>query len=145
MKHSRKTIVSVFAIIAFAGVAYTVFDIHRHGLFENNATAERDGKGAVGPAVAPIPCYANKRNSWRAAKDVVRRRLKSPTTAKFSPSPWKGEPDLETAALEQCSYFFRAYVDSQNAYGAMIRTHFTITIRRLSNGDWSVVEFKTDI
>lgn len=67
------------------------------------------------------------------AKAVETMLLKSPSTAKFC--------TLEemTVINNNEIYQVSGYVDSQNSYGAMIRTPFTFTIKK-ENGTWKFVD-----
>ncbi len=59
-------------------------------------------------------------------KRVVKSYLKSPRTAKF-PGAFDGRAG-HTRSLGGGSYQITSWVDSQNSFGAMIRTSFTATI-----------------
>lgn len=66
----------------------------------------------------------------------VKKRLKSPRTAKFPVS-----------TLDQTKYtgtcgevLVRSYVDSQNSYGAMLRTHFTVVVKYHGGDKWTLVD-----
>lgn len=142
MRNSKKIAAWIAGVLVLAGLAFTAYDIHRKGLFDQKPQISSMEEKTKNPFYPVISCYANKRNAWRAAKKFVEKKLISPATARFSPSPWSNDPDLEVEELERCSYYFKAYVDSQNAFGAMLRTNFVIVVRRLSNGDWSEVKFK---
>lgn len=54
-------------------------------------------------------------------KDVIKKVLKSPSTAKF---PW-----LDGWMVSRADDIYRVtgYVDAQNSFGAMIRSHFSVT------------------
>lgn len=58
------------------------------------------------------------------ADKYVRPFLKAPSTAKFGPAYLATIVDLE-----HCKYRVTNYVDSQNGFGAMIRTHYTVDVR----------------
>lgn len=63
------------------------------------------------------------------AKAVEIQMLKSPATAQFC--------DLEemTITKDNGAYIISGYVDSQNSYGAMIRTPYKLTVFK-ENGTW---------
>lgn len=73
--------------------------------------------------------------------NLVRQSLKSPSSAKF---PWV--PDMSRRPNRD--YYVTSYVDSQNGFGAMIRTDFTCNVRYVSDDfdawdspdSWDVVE-----
>lgn len=60
-------------------------------------------------------------------KRAVKESLKAPTTAKF--------PFAEAVHVGDDVYQMASYVDSQNSFGAMIRTHFVGEIARV-DGVW---------
>ena len=75
----------------------------------------------------------------------VKKATKSPSTAKFG-SVFSGDwqdPDKVTEYLGKNKYRIRAWVDSQNSFGATIRTNFTCVVKQ--NGDaWSCESLKFD-
>lgn len=71
----------------------------------------------------------NGRRATIVAERLVIRRLKSPKTAEF-PS----YDEAVTRYMGQCVHRVISYVDSQNGFGAMIRTTFAATID-MSNYD----------
>jgi predicted RNA-binding Zn-ribbon protein involved in translation (DUF1610 family) len=70
-------------------------------------------------------------SAWTMCQSFVKDRLKAPRTAKW---PW-GYTDYVTH-LGDGRYKIKAYVDSQNAFGAMIRTHFTAEVRWTGGDNW---------
>ena len=63
------------------------------------------------------------------AQTIVKNNLKSPSTAKF---PW-GEKEYQINKKDGLtegftSYVIRSYVDSQNSFGAEIRSNFTVVL-----------------
>lgn len=56
------------------------------------------------------------------AQGKVESMLRSPSSAKF---PW----NLDATKLEDGSYMVMNYVDSQNGFGAMIRTNYLCTVK----------------
>jgi len=72
--------------------------------------------------------------AWVAAKEFVNRRLKSPGSAEF---PWIHEVTVQS----QGDGRFRvvAWVDAQNSFGALIRTHFSCTVHK-GDGEWILEE-----
>ena len=64
-----------------------------------------------------------------AAQTIVKNNLKSPSTAKF---PW-GDKEYQINKKDGLtegftSYIIRSYVDSQNSFGAEIRSNFTVVL-----------------
>lgn len=73
--------------------------------------------------------------------DDVKQYLKSPSTAKF---PGKVlEKDAYTVAKDAQYYYVKAYVDSQNSFGATIRTNFIVTYQW--DGDTSILPTCVDV
>lgn len=64
------------------------------------------------------------------SQDVVEGRLKAPRTAKF---PFR---DYSIRLQSDCVYVVSSYVDSQNGFGALIRTHWVVKIQKLPEGRW---------
>ena len=72
------------------------------------------------------------------AQDHIKSILKAPKTAKF---PWF---DYKVARLENQVYQVVTHVDSQNGFGAMIRTRFTVKLEYFGGndsdpGNWEII------
>lgn len=63
--------------------------------------------------------------AYTMAQEFVKDRLKSPGSAEF---PWHANSYV--TALGNNRFRVKAYVDSQNVFGALIRTNFDLTLRR---------------
>jgi hypothetical protein len=74
-------------------------------------------------------------DAWIFTKELIRRELSSPSTAKFEFAGHRG-----VKYLGNNRYSFSSYVDSQNGFGAMVRTRFSGIIRETNNG-WVMEEF----
>lgn len=77
-----------------------------------------------------------------AAKQAIRARLKAPSTADFQ---W-GSGDV--ADLGSGWFRVTSYVDSQNVFGAIVRTHYTVMLRHRAGdarapGNWTIENVKT--
>lgn len=70
------------------------------------------------------PSEDNKGFAWTAAKKVVKENLKAPSTADF-PFSYARENITEIGTN---TFVVKSYVDSENGFGAKIRSNFTITI-----------------
>jgi len=70
-------------------------------------------------------------SAWVMCQSFVEDRLKAPRTAKW---PW-GYTDYVTD-LGGGRYRIKAYVDSQNSFGAMLRTHFTAEVEWTGGDNW---------
>lgn len=63
--------------------------------------------------------------AYNSAQKEVKRQLKSPSTAKFA-SPF--EEEAKYRINKDGSIYIQSYVDSQNSFGAIIRTNFGCTV-----------------
>ena len=67
----------------------------------------------------------NKFLAYNYAEGFVEKMLKSPSTAEF---PGVIEKDKHITDLGEGKYKINSWVDSQNGFGATIRTNFSCTI-----------------
>ncbi len=65
------------------------------------------------------------RNAYLVCWQFVRDRLKAPATAKF---PASNDPAVVARKLDNGAYRVTAYVDSQNGFGALVRTPFVCNV-----------------
>ncbi|WNF45815.1 hypothetical protein RHP75_15730 [Pseudomonas sp. SG20056] len=63
--------------------------------------------------------------AYGSAKSIIEKQLAAPATAKFARPSDQGVKVRKTGA---CVYRVDSFVDSQNGFGAMLRTHFSITV-----------------
>lgn len=68
----------------------------------------------------------NKFLAYNYAEKYVKQNLKSPTTAKF---PGLHEKNSHIKELGNNKYEINSWVDSQNSFGAMVRTKFSCVIK----------------
>ncbi|MDA3779012.1 MAG: zinc ribbon domain-containing protein [Bacteroidales bacterium] len=71
------------------------------------------------------PSPSSKFSAYIYAEDFVSKKLKSPSTAEF---PGVSEKDKHITSLGNDTYKIVSWVDSQNGFGATIRTGFSCTI-----------------
>lgn len=64
--------------------------------------------------------------AYSYAMDCVKSRLKSPSTAEF---PSSIEKKQSTKSSSYGVYVIKSWVDSQNSFGAMIRSNFECTVK----------------
>lgn len=80
-------------------------------------------------------------DAYTMGKHFIERGLKAPSTADFA-SIHKST----VTNLGGNKWMVRSYVDSQNGFGAMIRTHFEIKMLAIpKTKTWQVIEIDTDI
>lgn len=72
--------------------------------------------------------------AWVATQMFIKQRLKSPSTASFG--RWFEQTCSEVVTpLGNYRYRIKAWVDSQNSFGGIIRTNFTAVVRE-QNSKW---------
>ncbi|MBV5335404.1 MAG: hypothetical protein JZU49_06320 [Sulfuricurvum sp.] len=72
-----------------------------------------------------------KEQAWSVVTTVVRERLKNPNSAKFP----HYKKELVCISDDDC--MFATYVDSKNAFGAIVRDRF-MGIVRMNDNKWDV-------
>lgn len=77
------------------------------------------------------PC--NEIGAFVASQELVERRLKSPSTAEF---PRINAEGVRVAELEECRFMVKAYVDSQNGFGAQIRSVYLAELKYFRDGEY---------
>ena len=97
-----------------------------------NAIATARGEAAEAQKKAP-PTYkgTSTATAYVTAQDFVKQQLIAPRTAKF---PFWGVGDC--SYIGECKYKIASYVDSQNAFGALIRKRYRCVVKELENGNW---------
>ncbi|QVY64230.1 hypothetical protein [Polaribacter sp. Q13] len=80
--------------------------------------------------------YFSNEQATYAAQQFVEKQLKSPSTAKF--------PSLNKANVEKLNniYTISSYVDSQNSFGAIIRSNYVVKLKEKENGNISLIDLK---
>jgi len=76
------------------------------------------------------------------AQDLVSKKLKSPGTAEFPRSDYTNGP------VSDKSVEIKSYVDSQNGFGATVRTNYSIWLKQTGDdwsdiANWTILDFKT--
>lgn len=74
---------------------------------------------------------------FQASQAYIKQRLKAPSTAEF---PWYDSSAV--SGPDGNVYTVRSYVDSENGFGAKIRTNYAVKLREDSNGDIQLVDIQ---
>jgi len=75
--------------------------------------------------------------AWAYSQIAVEKHLKSPSRAKFE---FGAVANGAVVHIGNDVYQVNSYVDSSNAFGAIVRTYFALKIRRLDNGErWKIL------
>lgn len=77
---------------------------------------------------------ANVTGAWVYMQQFVKKRLRSPSTADF---PFGGHRNVKPLGNDR--YLVESYVDSQNSFGATVRTNFRGVIKEVEGG-WQIEE-----
>lgn len=93
------------------------------------------------PIIKPLPVSKNKPNDIDAfvmSQSFVEQRLIAPATAKF---PYIGDA-YEVTKLDSVTWLVDSYVDSQNGFGAFIRTRYLAKLMYRGNDRWKLLNIK---
>ena len=71
--------------------------------------------------------------------EFVTNMLKSPSSADF---PWDDVIKTQHRSDSPDTYELSSYVDSQNGFGAIVRTHYTAVVRK-TGSNWQLVRLTT--
>ena len=77
----------------------------------------------------PPPCGSTT-DAYFMAQTFVSRALKAPASASY---PRSGDPEVKITHRGGCDYTVAGYVDSQNSFGANLRTRFIIDLQANPN------------
>lgn len=95
-------------------------------------------------SIAP-PTNGDKIGAWVMAQQFVEEKLKSPSSASFGGvfDDYQ-DPDNVVSYLGNGKYRIAAWVDSQNSFGAQIRTHFVCELQDMGNEKWRCTSLTFD-
>lgn len=93
----------------------------------------------------PVERAENQQShAWSVCKQFVEDHLRSPKSAEFGRFTDATIQRLPDDNYERRPFRVTSSVDSQNAFGALIRTRFTCTVKPGSGKNWQLVDLKTD-
>jgi hypothetical protein len=87
-------------------------------------------------ACRPTAAPPNPADAWTMCKDRVLDRLKAPATAQF---PAYDPAMVGTSGAAVAAYTIASYVDSQNSFGAQLRSHFMCKVE-WTGQEWRFVD-----
>lgn len=90
----------------------------------------------------PSQKIPSKIEAWVVAEEFVKDYLKSPSTADFG-GVWGGDyqnPETCVAYMGDSTYLIKGWVDSQNSFGATVRTDFLLIVKYKGNENWSLLK-----
>ncbi len=83
--------------------------------------------------------YTSERTAYNLSKDYAKQNLKSPSTASY---PGLFESKDHVKDLGNGRYQINSWVDSQNGFGATIRTKFSCVMVKKSGDRWGIENLK---
>ena len=85
---------------------------------------------------------ASNRDAWSMAQGFVKDYLKSPSTADFGGGVFsddRQDPNECVHRKPDGTFVVSGWVDSQNAFGATVRTAFVVNLRYKGDRQWSLI------
>lgn len=83
----------------------------------------------------------NTLEAYTMMSGFVKERLKSPSSAKF-PSAFDIPREEQVTKLDNYIYQIDSTVESQNSFGAMIRSRFKGKVQQVDESNWKLIELK---
>jgi len=108
----------------------------------STAPADRNRVPTATPQKSNNLASDRRIEAWTMAERFVTERLKSPSTANFGGllSGNYQNPEECVTSLGQGEYRVKGWVDSQNAFGATVRTQFVLMVKDMGdNKTWQMV------
>ena len=82
------------------------------------------------------PSTPSKTMAFVMAKRFVEKQLKSPSTADFC-----SYSKNRVRNIDECTFEVSGFVDSQNSFGATLRSNFVVTVANCEGDDtWSLID-----
>lgn len=141
-------VVSIIAISIIYDVTFRFVDPEGYSSNQEERRimdSTRNAKERIAKAQKEVEQRKNKLMSmgWVIAKDLVEEKLKSPKSADFPLQPKRSVANIDNNIVTIASH-----VDSQNSFGAEVRTTFIIELQFLGGelGDirnWKELSFNT--
>jgi hypothetical protein len=78
---------------------------------------------------------ADEIDAFVMSQTFVKKELVSPSSAKF---PWFDKSMV--TQVDEDTWIINSYVDSQNKFGAMLRTNYIAKIKYLGNDKWGLLD-----
>ena len=83
--------------------------------------------------------------AFALSTELVKDALKAPATAQFPSLQDRGVVvDNRGHFKKKCRYAITAFVDSQNGFGAVLRTQYSVTMLRRDSGRWDAERLVLD-
>ncbi len=92
------------------------------------------------PSQSAQPAHEDKADEMEAiimAEKIVKQKLVSPSSAKFPRSS-----ETTAVKVDEDTWVISSYVDSQNKFGAMLRTYYIAKVKYLGNDKWQLLDLE---
>ena len=115
-----------FSLLLVGVVVLMIYGAYRFGTRHRRQAEQSPATTNTSTARQSVPQvkWPDNAEAWRACQGLVKTELKAPGTARF--------PAYSTASVKadwKGMYRVLSFVDSQNSFGALIRTSFVCAIR----------------
>jgi hypothetical protein len=113
------------------------------GLCSRGNKSPEQPRATEAPPASPVSRWESdtgKIEAYTMAKQFVTDRLKAPSTADY---PWYSSDSVQVVHRGEGVFVVRAHVDSQNSFGAMIRTRFVCELKNTTGDSWSLISLDT--
>lgn len=93
----------------------------------------------AGPTTTSAPkiTQEKKLGAFDVCKEFVKDRLKSPSSAKFR-NFFQNDGEVTVTSTDGRTYTVVSSVDSENSFGASLRSDFTCTVTNTSGDHWQL-------
>jgi hypothetical protein len=130
MKKWPFAVVAIFITAATLTIIILTFQRQEPEVTYHPPVPDLDNLAGYGAGTMGKPEPGDNVGAWAAMQMFVKRRLVSPKSADF---PFGGVK-YHVTDLGDGRYLVKSYVDSQNVYGANLRTHFEGVVQETEEG-----------
>lgn len=131
-KDDRRLYTFIRVISGYAALIILVISIFALSKF----TDSRSSTNALSQQQVTREDKADELDAFYMSQVFVKRMLVSPSSAKF---PWFDESMVMQVGED--TWVINSYVDSQNKFGAMLRTNYIVKIKYLGNKRWELLDW----
>jgi len=132
--NNKKWVITIVAVIL--AFILTLINFIGYGILESTSTTSSTSSNQASYSAPREKDHSNM--AYIQSKHYVKTILKAPSTAKF---PFL---DFVSNDLGNGKYQVTSHVDSQNSFGAMIRSNWTVTIQFIGGDDADLNNWKLE-
>jgi len=131
----KATLTTIFVIIALIyGCNQLLCSDEKKSASENYTDIQRDSANKADF----ISKYES--SAYSTSQQFLNDRLKSPSTAEY-PTDWDRNM---VEYMGDSVFYIKSYVDSQNGFGATIRTKYWARLKLVPGDKWNLISIKLD-